>query len=114
VELAYERDFDYIPWVFNSAFVRTTGQQFTPQISVLNRCRKPIGYIDVGALKEKWEAGQADPVRTSTLTFTARDLTDVYAEYKGIVVHDQVPTVDFNTLHRHHTSDPFGRTGSLS
>ena len=33
--------------------------------SVLNKNRKPIGYLDVSVLKEKWEAGQADPVRTS-------------------------------------------------
>lgn len=66
MELAYERDFDYIPWVFTFDSVRTTRQQFTRQFSVLNKCRKPIGYLDVGALKEKWEAGQADSVRTST------------------------------------------------
>ncbi|KAF9652288.1 hypothetical protein BDM02DRAFT_3109275 [Thelephora ganbajun] len=50
VELAYERDFDYIP--------------------VLNRSRKPIGYLDVGALKEKWEAGQADPSTKASLYMT--------------------------------------------
>jgi len=47
VELAYERDFDYIP--------------------VLNKCRKPVGYLDVGVLKEKWEAGQADPNAKASL-----------------------------------------------
>ncbi|EMD31884.1 hypothetical protein CERSUDRAFT_99872 [Gelatoporia subvermispora B] len=41
LELAYERDFSHIP--------------------VLDRNRKPLGYIDVTALKEKWESGQADP-----------------------------------------------------
>ncbi|OCH93347.1 hypothetical protein OBBRIDRAFT_725017 [Obba rivulosa] len=41
LELAYERDFSYIP--------------------VLDRNRKPLGHIDVAALKEKWESGQADP-----------------------------------------------------
>ena len=30
--------------------------------SVLDRKRKLLGYIDVAALKAKWEAGQADPV----------------------------------------------------
>jgi len=39
---------------------------FIRQISVLNKNRKPIGYLDVAALKEKWEAGKADPVRTLT------------------------------------------------
>jgi len=36
-------------------------------LSVLNKSRKPMGYLDVAALKQKWEAGDADPVRTSTL-----------------------------------------------
>ncbi|KAF9447827.1 hypothetical protein P691DRAFT_801771 [Macrolepiota fuliginosa MF-IS2] len=41
IELAYERDFSHIP--------------------VLDKNRRPLGYIDVTKLKEKWEAGQADP-----------------------------------------------------
>ncbi|KAH9942827.1 hypothetical protein B0H21DRAFT_695951 [Amylocystis lapponica] len=41
IELAYERDFSHIP--------------------VLDRHRKPIGYVDVAALKARWEAGKADP-----------------------------------------------------
>ncbi|TDL24590.1 hypothetical protein BD410DRAFT_896781 [Rickenella mellea] len=41
IELAYERDFSYIP--------------------VLSRERKPLGYLDVPALKAKWEAGTAAP-----------------------------------------------------
>jgi len=41
LELAYERDFSHIP--------------------VLDRNRKPLGYINVAALKAKWESGQADP-----------------------------------------------------
>lgn len=41
VELAYERDFSHIP--------------------VLDRRRRPLGYVDVAKLKEKWEAGQANP-----------------------------------------------------
>ncbi|THH13621.1 hypothetical protein EW146_g6623 [Bondarzewia mesenterica] len=41
IELAYERDFSHIP--------------------VLDRKRKPIGYVDVAALKRKWEAGEATP-----------------------------------------------------
>lgn len=31
---------------------------------VLDRHRKPLGYLDVPALKAKWEAGEAKPVRT--------------------------------------------------
>ncbi|KAG5637180.1 hypothetical protein H0H81_005479 [Sphagnurus paluster] len=41
IELAYERDFSHLP--------------------VLDRHRRPVGYVDVANLKEKWEAGQADP-----------------------------------------------------
>lgn len=39
-ELAYERDFSYIP--------------------VLNKNRRPLGYIDVANLKKKWETHQAN------------------------------------------------------
>ncbi|RDB30346.1 Cystathionine beta-synthase [Hypsizygus marmoreus] len=41
IELAYERDFSHIP--------------------VLDRHRRPVGYLDVTQLKSKWEAGKADP-----------------------------------------------------
>ncbi|KAI0336861.1 hypothetical protein GY45DRAFT_26331 [Cubamyces sp. BRFM 1775] len=41
IEMAYERDFSHIP--------------------VLDRNRKLLGYIDVAALKAKWEAGKANP-----------------------------------------------------
>ncbi|KAF7300638.1 CBS domain-containing protein [Mycena chlorophos] len=40
IESAYDRDFSHIP--------------------VLDRHRKPLGYIDVASLKEQWEAGKAD------------------------------------------------------
>ncbi|KAJ7695482.1 hypothetical protein B0H17DRAFT_1055999 [Mycena rosella] len=40
IELAYDRDFSHIP--------------------VLDRHRRPLGYIDVATLKAKWEAGKAD------------------------------------------------------
>ncbi|KAJ3514093.1 hypothetical protein NLJ89_g2572 [Agrocybe chaxingu] len=41
IEMAYERDFSHIP--------------------VLNQNRRPLGYLDVAKLKQKWEAGQASP-----------------------------------------------------
>ncbi|KAG8795386.1 hypothetical protein FRC12_015212 [Ceratobasidium sp. 428] len=44
VQLAYDRDFSHIP--------------------VLDSRRKPVGYIDVGSLKSKWEAGTANPSDT--------------------------------------------------
>ncbi|KAM6492449.1 hypothetical protein JOM56_012173 [Amanita muscaria] len=41
IEQAYERDFSHIP--------------------VLNSRRRPLGYIDAATMKEKYEAGLADP-----------------------------------------------------
>jgi len=41
IELAYERDFSYFP--------------------VLSKERKPLGYVDVAALKAKWESRSAQP-----------------------------------------------------
>jgi len=52
IDMAYERDFSYIP--------------------VLSKERKPIGYVDVAALKQKWEAGTAkpdDPIMGHTTSF---------------------------------------------
>ncbi|CAG7847064.1 SubName: Full=Related to TAF10-TFIID and SAGA subunit {ECO:0000313/EMBL:CCA75053.1} [Serendipita indica DSM 11827] len=40
IELAYDRDFSYLP--------------------ILDRNRRPLGYINVPALKQAWEAGQID------------------------------------------------------
>ncbi|KAF7323924.1 CBS domain-containing protein [Mycena kentingensis (nom. inval.)] len=40
IEAAFDRDFSSIP--------------------VLDRHRKPLGYIDVATLKSKWEGGEAD------------------------------------------------------
>lgn len=40
IELAYERDFSHIP--------------------ILGKGRRPVGYIDVAALKKAWEAGDID------------------------------------------------------
>ncbi|KAF8548261.1 hypothetical protein OG21DRAFT_788851 [Imleria badia] len=41
IELAYERDFSHIP--------------------VLDKNRRPLGYIDAAELKAKWQAGYAKP-----------------------------------------------------
>ncbi|KAI5832282.1 hypothetical protein K523DRAFT_298587 [Schizophyllum commune Tattone D] len=41
IELAYDRDFSHIP--------------------VLDKRRRPLGYVDVAKLKKTWEAGGADP-----------------------------------------------------
>ncbi|KAG8766972.1 hypothetical protein FRC20_006029 [Serendipita sp. 405] len=40
IELAYDRDFSYLP--------------------ILDKNRRPLGYIDVTALKQAWEAGEID------------------------------------------------------
>ncbi|KAL4073648.1 hypothetical protein V8B97DRAFT_1935193 [Scleroderma yunnanense] len=42
IDLAYDRDFSYIPVLSNSN-------------------RRPLGYVDVASLKAKWEAGIANP-----------------------------------------------------
>ena len=34
---------------------------------VLDENRRPLGYLDVAQLKTKWEAGQANPVRYSSV-----------------------------------------------
>ena len=42
------------------------------------------------------------------LSPVTHDLTKIRTECKGIPIHDQVPTVDFNTLHRRYAIDAFG------
>lgn len=61
IEQAYERDFSHIPSVSLARFFACV---LTLEFgcSVLNSKRRPLGYIDVAALKAKWEAGVADPV----------------------------------------------------
>ncbi|TFK22373.1 hypothetical protein FA15DRAFT_596198 [Coprinopsis marcescibilis] len=62
IELAYERDYSHIP--------------------VLDRQRKPLGYVDVSRLKQKWEAGNADPddkVSQYMTKFTKRSPKDPYS-----------------------------------
>ncbi|KAJ3995369.1 hypothetical protein F5050DRAFT_311902 [Lentinula boryana] len=41
IELAYDRDFSHIP--------------------VLDKNRRPLGYVEVSKLKQLWESGQANP-----------------------------------------------------
>ncbi|KAJ3930288.1 MAG: hypothetical protein NXY57DRAFT_1012708 [Lentinula lateritia] len=41
IELAYDRDFSHIP--------------------VLDKDRRPLGYVEVSKLKQLWESGQANP-----------------------------------------------------
>ncbi|KAG6873881.1 hypothetical protein C0995_009660 [Termitomyces sp. Mi166 len=58
IELAYERDFSHIPYV---AFAISKYRLLRQNVSVLDRHRRPVGYVDVAKLKEKWEADEADP-----------------------------------------------------
>ncbi|EED84871.1 predicted protein, partial [Postia placenta Mad-698-R] len=53
IELAYERDFSYIP--------------------ILDQKRRPIGYVDVAVLKAKWEASEANPSDRVSLYMTKFD-----------------------------------------
>lgn len=62
IELAYDRDFSYIP-------VLTV------------KGRKPVGYIDVAALKSEWQAGRVnptDPVSTAMTAKFKRSATEKY------------------------------------
>jgi len=61
IELAYERDFSHIPSVRSPASVLFQLLKIGT-LSVLDRRRRPLGYVDVTKLKEIWEAGQANPV----------------------------------------------------
>lgn len=36
---------------------------------ILNRHRRPLGYIDVSALKKRWEKGEINPVRPVLVTY---------------------------------------------
>lgn len=36
---------------------------------ILNRHRRPLGYIDVSALKTRWEKGEINPVRRALATY---------------------------------------------
>jgi len=67
IELAYERDFSYFP--------------------VLSKDRKPLGYVDVTALKAKWEAKEANPVGT------------VYAGPKATLTRNQDDTILAHMTH---------------
>lgn len=65
VELAYDRDFSHIPYVKELSVKTCMCARLTYfSCSVLSHERRPLGYIDVAALKTQWEAGEASPVNT--------------------------------------------------
>ena len=63
IEQAYERDFSHIPFV-RSVYLHVSPIDPGGGDSILNSRRRPLGYIDAASLKEKYEAGLADPVST--------------------------------------------------
>ncbi|KAH0581892.1 hypothetical protein H2248_011574 [Termitomyces sp. 'cryptogamus'] len=73
IELAYERDFSHIP--------------------------KPVGYVDVAQLKEKWEAGEADPTDKVSQYMTKFLRT---ASYPYTVITPLTPLVDLEQFLQTH------------
>jgi len=45
------------------------GLPLAPRTRILNRHRRPLGYIDVSALKKRWEKGEINPVRPVLVTY---------------------------------------------
>lgn len=84
---------------------------------VLSAARKPIGYLDVPALKVKWEAGKADPVRIDlnyNLPFSA--LISEYvarAERTHPQAHEALYTWPQPALRIDHPMDTSGRSGNF-
>jgi hypothetical protein len=65
IELAYERDFSHIPCVSFCVSLSMRVPLLTDFLVVnriLGKGRRPIGYIDVAALKKAWEAEEIDAV----------------------------------------------------
>lgn len=61
--MAYERDFSHIPY---DLFISVLPFAHISLVySVLNRNRRPLGYVDVAKLKKVWESGKANPVRSN-------------------------------------------------
>jgi len=60
---------------------------------ILNRHRRPLGYIDVSALKKRWEKGEINPVRpvivTSHVKYRMFDMRSLVPSL-GWVQDDQV------------------------
>ncbi|KAJ7096755.1 hypothetical protein B0H15DRAFT_826365 [Mycena belliarum] len=79
IALAYERDFSHIP--------------------VLDRRRRPLGYIEVATLKAQWEAGNADAndtvlnymtkfKRTASQPYTLITPATALSELEGFLQHN--------------------------
>lgn len=84
---------------------------------VLTKDKRPMGYIDVTALKQKFEAGNADPVRNSVTAWSQLHFTDrtsQFLERLCRIAHDQVQTSTIATVYCDHSSYLLIRTGILS
>lgn len=68
------------------------------QTSVLDKNRKPLGYLDVAALKQKWEAGQLDPVSVPQSRF--KHILKYSLERPSISAHDEIQEISLYTIHR--------------
>lgn len=87
---------------------------------VLDRHRKPLGYLDVPALKKKWEAGEADPVcphysshlrlRTDLTSSNCRSLC---TERESDYLHDQVRTQRHPAIYRYYSLDTARRARNV-
>lgn len=108
IELAYDRDFSHIPYglsqfqVLFQAHISTCSSSYR----VLSPERRPLGYIDVAALKSQWEGGKASPVSAHDLM---RMEFDVPLFFSSILlgrlhpeIHDQVQAGKEQCIHAHH------------
>lgn len=82
--------------------------------SVLTRERRPLGYIDVAALKAKWEAGQADPVSSRSQLYSVPYHLSRLTERQSLPVHDKISARSISAIFAHHTVNTAGRIGAIS
>jgi hypothetical protein len=90
IELAYDRDFSHIPLV-TAESQYTTERDYPSWFRVLSSQRRPLGYIDVSALKAQWEAGKATPVRNFCSSVGIAYIPFMSGGFY-IALHDQVQT----------------------
>ncbi|KIJ63142.1 hypothetical protein HYDPIDRAFT_113716 [Hydnomerulius pinastri MD-312] len=78
IELAYDRDFSHIP--------------------VLDKDRRPLGYVDVSSLKARWEAGTANPT-DSVVKYMTKFKRN--AEHPYSLITPATPLADLAEFLRH-------------
>lgn len=89
--MAYERDFSHIP--YDCPLVSYFS--LTLFFRVLNLNRRPLGYVDVARLKQKWESCEAKPVRSQPLL--------IYTNFLLVLQDDKVSqyVIHFNRSSDH-------------